>query len=434
MTIVDVIVVSAVWSGHPVGFDLLTHGDNQFVAFYDSERRMTVASRRLGAARWDVSHPQGVYWKRRKRLSSTIAWDSHNYVTMAVDRDGYLHLAGNMHVDPLVYFRSARPFDASPLERVDKMVGTEENRCTYPRFMAGPKGELIFRYRHGSSGNGGDFYNIYDPDTRTWRRLLDKPLPDGQGRMNAYARMPQLGPDGWYHMIWMWRDTPDCATNHDISYARSPNLVDWETSAGKRLELPITLETGEVVDPVPVKGGMINSVQALGFDAQKRPVVTYHKYDVAGNTQAMNARLEGPGVWQRVQTSDWAHRWGFSGGGSVGAQVRLGSVTVREDGGLGQSYRHWKEGSGIWRLDEATLKPVGTYPKPPSLLPPEARKVTSAYPGMKVKTTSRVDPTSPAIRYVLRWETLGPNRDRPRDEGPPPSELKLFVIDTSDGE
>jgi len=29
-----VIDVAPVWSGHPVGFALLTHGDMQFVAFY----------------------------------------------------------------------------------------------------------------------------------------------------------------------------------------------------------------------------------------------------------------------------------------------------------------------------------------------------------------------------------------------------------------
>ena len=35
-------VISMVWAGHPVGFDLLTHGDQQFVAFYDADRHMTV--------------------------------------------------------------------------------------------------------------------------------------------------------------------------------------------------------------------------------------------------------------------------------------------------------------------------------------------------------------------------------------------------------
>jgi len=41
--------VAPVWAGHPVGFHLLTHGDHQFVAYYDDQRRMTVAQRRLAA-------------------------------------------------------------------------------------------------------------------------------------------------------------------------------------------------------------------------------------------------------------------------------------------------------------------------------------------------------------------------------------------------
>ena len=42
----------AVWAGHPVGFDLLTHGDGQFIAFYDAERKMTVGQRGLDEDAW----------------------------------------------------------------------------------------------------------------------------------------------------------------------------------------------------------------------------------------------------------------------------------------------------------------------------------------------------------------------------------------------
>ena len=40
----EVIDVERVWSGHSVGFSLLTHGDNQYAAYYDANRRMTVAT------------------------------------------------------------------------------------------------------------------------------------------------------------------------------------------------------------------------------------------------------------------------------------------------------------------------------------------------------------------------------------------------------
>lgn len=428
LKIIGSISLARVWAGHPVGFDLLTHGDRQFAAFYDAERRMTVTSRRLDSEAWTFVRPEGQWLERRNRLSTTIGWDSHNSVTMAIDEEGLIHLCGNMHVDPLIYFRTARPLDITGFERIDRMVGRDEDRCTYPHFMRGSKGELVFRYRDGASGNGVDYYNVYDPRAQMWRRLIDAPLLDGQGRMNAYARMPTLGPDGAYHMVWMWRDTPDCATNHDISYARSRDLVYWETSRGESLSLPITLETGEIVDPVPVGGGTINMCLSLGFDTQNRPIVSFHKYDEAGATQAYNARQEGDG-WKITRTSDWNYRWEFSGGGSIPAEIGIGGVQVEADGGLSQSYWHIKEGSGIWRLDEGTLRPIGTHPPRKDALPAELLEVESDFPGMQTHAlTGRGECPEPGIRYLLRWETLPPNRDRSRDQVPPPSELRLYTL------
>ena len=99
----------------------------------------------------------------------------------------------------------------------DRMTGERETRCTYPVFFTNAAGDLMFRYRDGSSGDGSDLYNIYDPATRTWRRVLDTPVLDGEGRRNAYAIEPTLGPDGRLHLVWMWRDTPDCATKNNLS-------------------------------------------------------------------------------------------------------------------------------------------------------------------------------------------------------------------------
>ncbi len=158
--------------------------------------------------------------------------------------------------------------------------------------MLTANGRLVFRYRHGCSGNGEDYYNVYDCESRTWRRLLDTPLLDGLGRMNAYATLPEKGPDGWWHMIWVWRDTPDCSTNYDLSYMRSPDLANWTTATGWPLALPVVLESGAVVDSAPPGGGMLNGKQWLGFDKTARPVISYTKFDEDGRTQAYCAHLE----------------------------------------------------------------------------------------------------------------------------------------------
>ncbi|MXX12930.1 MAG: hypothetical protein F4Z86_05685 [Gemmatimonadetes bacterium] len=420
--------VATVWSGHPVGFDLLTHGDVQFIAFYNAERKMTVGMRKIDEDAWMFAHPEGLWLENRGRLSSEIGWDSHNSLTMAIDDDGHIHLCGNMHVDPLIYFRTTRPLDVTSFERIDFMVGKNEDRCTYPVFMRGPNNELIFRFRDGRSGNGVDFYNVYDVQTKTWHRMLSTPLLYGLDRMNAYARLPEKGPDGIYHMVWIWRNTPDCATNHSISYARSPDLMSWETGGGNALTLPITIESGATIDPVPPGGGLINMTQSLGFDDQKRAVISYHKHDENGYTQAYCARLKN-GEWVFYKVSDWTYRWEFGGGGSIGAEIRLGGIQPEADGGLSMSYWHIKEGQGIWKLHPQTLQVVGTYPPPDSEIPEELERVTSDYPGMTVNLRgARGKGTRPGEQHVLRWETLDRNRDRPREKIPPPSELRLYIL------
>ena len=411
--------VTKVWSGHPVGFELLTHGRHQYVAFYDADRRMTVAARTLDQQSWQFV-----------RLSQTLGWDSHNYVTLAVDDDGYIHLSGNMHCVPLVYFRTATPHATDTFERIEHMVHKREKMCTYPRFLRGAGNELLFTYRDGSSGNGDQIYNAYDLERKAWRRLLDQPLMSGRGKMNAYIHGPVRGPAGFFHLCWVWRDTPDCTTNHDLSYARSKDLVHWETSSGTPLRLPMTLETAEIVDPVPPGGGMINGNTKIGFDGRKRPIISYHKFDANGMTQLYSARREESG-WKIYRTSEWNYRWAFGGNGAIPFLIRLGPVRAESNGILSQWYRHPKAGSGTWRLDGVTLKPVGQLPQR-SPFPPSRGRVESKHPGMQVRwQTDSGTSNEPNVRYVLRWETLGSNRDRARP-GPPPSPtlLRLYKLRT----
>jgi hypothetical protein len=416
-TIEEAVDVAPAWAGHSVGFALLARGDQQFVAFYDAERRMTIGQRTLGEKSF-----------RLTRLDSQVGWDSHNYIALDADDEGFLHVSGNMHVVPLVYFRSTRPLDAASLERVPAMTGALEQNTTYPIFFRGPNKEFLFTYRDGGSGNGNQIYNIYDAKSRTWKRLLDTPLTDGQGQRNAYLSVPKLGPDGFFHMVWVWRETPDASTNHDPSYARSRDLVHWENARGEALKLPMTLATGDIVDPVPEKGGVINGNLYIGFDAQKRPIVSYHKYDAKGATQIYNARQEN-GRWKIYQTSDWKYRWEFGGGGTLVFDVGLGPVQVDPDGVLTQNFRNAKEGSGTWILDPNTLRPIGKKVSAPAY-PPSISKVESAFPGMEVRWAGGQGSSDEAnTRYVLRWETLPSNRDMPRPEPwPPASLLRVYKL------
>jgi hypothetical protein len=85
-----------------------------------------------------------------------------------------------------------------------------------------------------------------------------------------------------------------------------------------------------------------------------------------------------------------------------------------------------KSGSGTWKLDDQSLKTmeqVKRQPRYPSYL----LKPISSFPGMTVRWAEDLDSSGKeGTRYVLRWETLGPNRDQLRS-GPLP-ELTMLSL------
>jgi hypothetical protein len=420
--VAETLDIDTVPSWFPVGFCLLTHGQQQFVAYYNEKHQMIVARRQLAERQW-----------QRVELPTKVGWDSHNYVTMAVDSAGDVHLAGNMHCVPLIYFRTRRPGDITTFERLP-MTGQEEQRCTYPRFLNDADGNLLFTYRSGSSGNGRRFYNTYDGNAKTWSRFLETPLFDGRGLRNAYPHGPITGPDGLFHVVWVWRETPDCATNHDLSYARSRNLKHWETAGGQPVTLPMTIEQSELcVDPVPVRGGIINGCEKLVFDSQNRPTISYHKLDENGNMQVYVARFEGD-QWKRHAITDWDEPIEFSGGGAMPfIGISLSGLRRVEPDSFVISYRHRVYGSDQIVLDEATLCPVERTVTIQRDYPPSLSRPTIALEGIRVKLASDLGAApDDDTRYMLRWETLDANRDRPRDPPlPPPSRLQLVKLEAS---
>jgi len=412
--IAEALDVTDVWSGHPVGFYLLTRGDRQFAAFYDANRALTVADRALGSTSWKLA-----------RLPTSVGWDSHNDIVMAIDDDGFIHVSGNMHSSPLIYFRTTAPLDIDTFEQLP-MVNMNEASCTYPQFFRSPSGQLVFMYRDGSSGSGNHIFNAYSTATKTWSRLLGSALTDGEGQRNAYPVGPIQGPDGDFHLVWVWRDTPDATTNNNLSYASTTDLLAWKRADGAALTLPIRLSTSDIVDPVPSGAGMINNNTKVGFDATMRPIVAYHKYDQNGNTQLYNARFEN-GDWVVHQTSDWDYRWDFGGGGTLVFEIEVEPVVLQTDGTLTQNYYHAQYGGlGAFRLNPDTLAAEETIPQPVPY-PAELAEVESPTAEMQVRW--RKDAGSgpdTALVYMLRWETLPSNRDMPRPMNPPPTRLRLY--------
>jgi len=440
MKIKKIIDIAPAWSGHSAAFALVTKKNKQFVAFYDPNRQLILAERSLNSTNWNFV-----------KLDEFVALDAHNYIAMVIDRDGYLHLSANMHVNPLKYWRTTKPYDISTFKKLDFMTGKEETKCTYPKFFNDKAGNLLFKYRSGHSGAGNEIINIYDEKTKTWKRKIDdkkvtknlleqkiKPMPignstekskrkkevallDGKGLMNAYQFGPVKGPDGYYHLGWVWRDQYGCQYNHDVQYAKSKDLVHWQNSSGGKINLPITIENAETVDPIPIFGGLLNSLK-VSFDSKRRCVMTYFKFDQNGNTQVYAARRENSG-WKIYQITAWTNRWDFNGGGSIPNMIVNSGISYKPGLGLYYNFRNKYIFGDLRRyvyfLDEKTLTPISA---PVPVYPNAVSVLKSKVKGMQVNLSGH----SP---YYLRWEALGGQRDIVKDLDWVPKNQMLQLVE-----
>lgn len=424
VTILETILVDSVVADFPVSFSFLSSDDRQFIAYYNKNRALTIASRKTSNREWDYHI-----------FSTKVGWDSHNSITMAFDRENCIHVSGNVHNDSLIYFKTEKPFDIQSFERIFPMVALEDElKCTYPNFIKRPNGSLVYSYRKGGSGKGITIMNIYEESTKSFKRLVDQPLFDGLDQMSAYASGPSMGPDGFYHLTWLWRDTPHSETNHDLSYARSEDLVHWETLDGTKIALPITPGDNEfTVDPVPAKGGAINGGMDLFFDQDNNPLIVYMKYDNEGNSELFLAK----GLndrWTNTQISHWGYRWDFSGPGSLEFEIKINNGEFTPDGKIRIEYWHIQKGNGELILDGKTLSLIEDRPAhkkqeyPAALLAPVSKGEGKLVKWLKVHSVEN----DPYNFYAFRWETMGKRRfyEQP-DQAVPPSALMLYRLSGS---
>lgn len=265
----QLVPVSDGWANNSVNVtvfrknSLVTYKDTQFIAYYDNDGCLILGKRKL---------PKGEWILHKTQYTGNVS-DAHNSISIMVDGDGYLHVSWDHHGHPLRYAKSIAPLS---LELGDKqpMTGELEENVTYPEFYKMPNGDLIFIYRDGQSGKGNLVLNRYNVKTKTWNQL-QKNLIDGEGKRNAYAQSC-VDDKGVIHISWVWRETPDVATNHDLCYAKSlDGGITWMNSMGEKYTLPIIAETSEYAALIPQNSELINQT-AMTTDSKGNPyIATY---------------------------------------------------------------------------------------------------------------------------------------------------------------
>ncbi|HEX9153017.1 MAG TPA: BNR repeat-containing protein [Flavobacterium sp.] len=280
---------------------LTTHGKYQFTAYYDEDSYLILGKRKLNTSNWEIVRT--VYRGNTK--------DAHNDISIAVDGDGYLHVSWDHHDTKLRYVKSKMPMG---LELGDEqaMTGNEELKVAYPEFYNLPNGNLLFFYRSGMSGRGNMVINSYDLKNKSWSQL-QRNLVDGEEKRSAYWQA-STDQQGVIHLSWVWRESWDVSTNHDLCYARSKDGgVTWEKSMGEKYTLPITASTAEYAWRIPQKSNLINQT-AMAVDEKGNPyIVTY--WNEKEIPQYQIVYLDN-GNWKRINTGFRKTPFFLGGGGT----------------------------------------------------------------------------------------------------------------------
>lgn len=285
------------------GSSIVTHGNSQYVSYYDADGYVILGKRNIDSKEWTL---------RRTQYNGNIS-DAHNVISIGVDGNGYLHVAFDHHGHPLRYAMSVAP-GSLHLGDLMPMTGENESDVTYPEFYTMPDGDLIFAYRSGASGRGNLVMNRYSTKDRKWTRIHDI-LIDGEGKRNAYWQM-YVDPKGMMHLSWVWRETWLVETNHDLCYARSADGgATWQRSDGTDYQLPITMDSAEIAWSIPQNSELINQT-CMTADSDGNPYIATYWRDSDSRVPQYRLVWHNGKKWDMTTVGVRRSPFSLSGGGT----------------------------------------------------------------------------------------------------------------------
>ena len=268
---------------------VVTHAGHQYVGYYDGNRRVCLARRRLPKGDWKIVRFTDYDFKSN---------DAHNIISIGIcPKDETIHMAFDHHGHSLHYRVSCKgaagnsdgPWDASVFGPVtSELEKGKPIRITYPRFFQTPEGGLQFCYRQGGSGNGDRMLVDYNAETGKWAntRQIDSGkglFEDSRGQSRSRCSYPNgydYGPDGRLHATWVWRESSQ-GSNHDLMYAYSEDRgKTWLNNAGRLLPDPAGVNSpGITVAKISRLHGLMNT-HGQAVDSRGRVhVVMWHCTD-----------------------------------------------------------------------------------------------------------------------------------------------------------
>jgi hypothetical protein len=122
--------------------------------------------------------------------------------------------------------------------------------------------------------------------------------------------------NGAIHLSWVWRETWDVETNHDICYAKSVDSgVSWQKSNGEKYNLPITMESAEYAAKIPEGSGLINQT-SMCTDTNGLPYISNYWIPEGEEITQYHIIYNDGKSWQTKQISELKTQFSLSGGGT----------------------------------------------------------------------------------------------------------------------
>jgi hypothetical protein len=369
ITNVKTVFVDSGWANNSVNTvvfrknSLCTYKKTQYIAYYNNNGEVVLGRRYLNKIKWNVQVTP---------FKGDVT-DAHRSISVITDGEGYLHMAWNHHGNKLHYSKSVTPGSLQMSEEI-AMTGIAETNVTYPEFYALPNGNILFLYRDGRSGQGNLVLNQYHTKEKKWQQVQGN-LIDGEKQRNAYWQAC-VDSKGTIHISWVWRESPDVASNHDMCYARSTDGgITWENSKKEKYTLPINATTAEYICRIPQKSELINQTSMYADEAGNPFIASYWKE--AGDSIPQYHIIYKTGAnWQVQNTGFRKTAFSLSGAGTKRIPISRPQIISFKKGGayaVVVIYRDEERGSKVttavntnvkwnnWQLKDITASSVGSW-------------------------------------------------------------------------
>ncbi|MGG9963054.1 BNR repeat-containing protein [Ferruginibacter sp. SUN106] len=366
---VHTVFVDSGWANNSVNTvifrknSLCTFKNTQYISYYNKDGVIVLGKRTIGTTQWLL---------QTTNFKGDVT-DAHRSISIITDGDGYLHMSWNHHGNKLHYSKSIAAGSLQLTEELP-MTGIAETNVTYPEFHCLPDGNILFLYRDGRSGQGNLVVDRYNTPQKKWEQLQSN-LIDGEKQRNAYWQAC-VDTKGTIHLSWVWRESPDVASNHDMCYAQSTDGgITWSNSKNEKYTLPINATTAEYVCRIPQKSELINQT-SMYADEDGHPFIASYWKDQGDSIPQYHVIYKTGAEWTIQNTGFRKTAFSLSGAGTKRIPVSRPQILSFKKGNTNAVillFRDEERGSKVsvaintdinvnkWQLKDVTAATVGSW-------------------------------------------------------------------------